>query len=247
MLLLFHAGDLLAQNDSNEDESASTQIWANLTLDKIKSERLLLELDFEPKLQIVGEPKWRNIDITALAEYYPNSWIDVTGEITVGRTVQDDLLRTIELTPRFGIRLHILSNLREMFEDATHHSPLRRIAIANLSRIELRNFGYSDDTPSSHEWRFRNRVEFKMGINRANFNLARTLYLIADIEAFVPLGDDTPERFASKLRTRVGLGFRINYKWRVEGLFIRDDQRGSSDEDYVRAVNALDLRVKLLF
>jgi hypothetical protein len=75
----------------------------------------------------------------------------------------------------------------------------------------------------------------------------RTLYLIADIEAFVPIRDDTPERFASKLRTRIGLGFRINYKYRIEALYIRDDQREGSDEDYVRTVNALDLRVKLLF
>jgi len=43
----------------------------------VRSEKIYLELDFEPKILVSGEPKWRNLDVTPLIEYYPNPWVDL--------------------------------------------------------------------------------------------------------------------------------------------------------------------------
>ena len=43
------------------------QLWGNLTLDWVKSDRLVYELDVEPKVLLdaaEGAPGWRNLDVT---------------------------------------------------------------------------------------------------------------------------------------------------------------------------------------
>lgn len=90
------------------DEDASGQLWGNVILCYPKGEKLYFELDFEPKIQYTGNEKWWNLDATPLVEYYPNKWIDLTGEITIGYTKQTNDIRSFEFTPRIGIRLHLL-------------------------------------------------------------------------------------------------------------------------------------------
>jgi hypothetical protein len=69
------------------------QLWGNVTLDWVRSERLVYELDFEPKVLLdgpEGEPAWRNLDVTPNVEYSPKGWIDLVGEATIGSTKQTD-------------------------------------------------------------------------------------------------------------------------------------------------------------
>ena len=62
---------------------------------------------------------------------------------------------------------------------------------------------------------------------------------------FVPLGDEVPERFATKRRFRGGFGYRLSRKWRFEVLYIRDFARETLEEEADIAMNALDFRLKL--
>lgn len=241
LLLVF----VLAAGLVEAQDRTSTQIWGDVILGHPRSEHLLFGLDLQPKSQITGDNRWRNLDVTPLVEFYPNTWVDLVGEITIGYTRQVSDLNTFELTPRLGIRLHLLSNLRERLKLGVHVP--RRLGVANLTRIESRNFWYSADVESRHEWRLRNRTEFKLSLNHQDLHIDRTLYLIMDFEAYVPLRDDIPERFATKLRARAGVGYRANYKWRLEALYIRDKQRNTFGEDFVRSANIVDVRLKLFF
>jgi hypothetical protein len=69
------------------------QLWANVTFDWVKSDRLTYELDLEPKVLLAapeGDPAWRNLDLTPNVEYSWKHWLDLVGEATVGRTYQTD-------------------------------------------------------------------------------------------------------------------------------------------------------------
>jgi len=225
------------------NETASGQVWANFTLDYPRGERLLFEVDFEPKTQYSGSDTWRGLDVTPAIEFSPNRWIELVGEAALARTRQSNAVRSAEVTPRFGVRVHLLNNLRTMLPPGHHR--LGRVGIANLSRIEWRNFWYSDDTPSSHETRFRNRLELKVGLNHAEVSLDKTLYLLADYEIFVPLSDDVPERFAAKARVRAGLGYRRDRRWRFEVLYIRDGTRQTDEGSFATSANIVDFRLKM--
>jgi hypothetical protein len=165
------------------------------------------------------------------------------GETVFARTKQSNEVSSAEVTPRLGVRLHLLSRLRTMRPGPR---PLGRVSVANFSRVEWRNLWYTDDTPSSHETRFRNRVELKVGLNHEELSLDKTFFLIADIEFFVPMSDDVPETFATKRRTRVGLGYHRDSKWRFELLYIRDGTRTTDEGSFATAANIVDFRVKLL-
>jgi hypothetical protein len=227
-------------------EETSTQLQANLTLGHPRSERLYLELDFEPKTQVSGGEEWRNLDTTPLAEFYPADWLDLTAEATVGFTHQRTGLNTFELTPRIGVRVHL-------FQDVLDHLPRperlpgTRLSLGNLLRLESRNFWYSGHQGSSHEWRLRNRAEAKLALNRDSLSKDGTLYLIADAEFYFPLGDEIPERFSTKFRGRAGLGYRIDYRMRLEFLYIRDNTRSTLEEDFEQDANIFDFRLKIFF
>ena len=225
--------------DQEREESA--QLWGNVVLDFPKGDHFLLELDVQPKTQYAGADTWRNLDVTPVLEYYPNRWLDLVGEASFGTTLQSNDVSTVEVTPKLGVRFHFLSNLRTMLE----RHPLGRVAVSDLVRFEWRNFWYSDGG-SSHETRFRNRIALKVAINHAELSRENTLYWIADFEFFVPLSEDVPERFATKRRTRTGVGFRRSDRWRFEVLYIRDGVRDTLDEEFDTAANIVNLKLKII-
>ena len=74
--------------------------------------------------------------------------------MSFGRTLQTDDLDSIEFTPRIGLRLHLLSNLRH--EIVKERRPKRRLVLRDLLRLEWRNLHYSTDKPGSSTVRLRN-------------------------------------------------------------------------------------------
>ncbi len=239
---LLVGGAVAAQVHAQEQEQEeSAQLWGNVVLDFPKGDRFLLELDAQPKVQYAGADTWRNLDVTSVVEYYPNRWLDLVGEASFGKTQQSNNVSSVELTPKLGVRFHFLSNLRTMLE----RHPLGRVAVSDLVRFEYRNFWYSDGG-SSHETRFRNRIAIKVALNHAKLSRDNTLYWMADFEFFAPLSEDVPERFATKRRTRTGLGFRRSDRWRFEVLYIRDGVRDTLDEKFDTAVNVVNVKLKII-
>ena len=61
------------------------------------------------------------------------------------------------------------------------------------------------------------------------------------------LTDDVEETSAAKMRGRFGLGYRRNDRWRFEILYIRDGTRTTQEGQFVRSVNIIDFKLKMLF
>lgn len=242
-------GEARAQDDTSTDPQ--TQVWLNFTPGWAKGERWYWELDFEPKWQVSGSEKWRNLDLSPTVEYYPADWLDLEAEATVGNTLQKDGLDTFEITERVGARFRLFARMAPYLPGIPgleyERLPRTRGGISTLVRLEQRNFWYSDDAPDKHEWRARLRLEGKVALNRPQPALDRLLYAIGDVEYYQPLGDDIPERYANKVRVRLGLGYRFPAATKLEFLYIRDWNRTAPDAEAAEDTQAFDLRVKLLF
>jgi hypothetical protein len=248
VLVLFAPVSLSAQET---DPEVSEQVWANLVLSFPRSEKLYLEYDIEAARQVSSGEPWRSFYGTGLVEYYPNSFIDLTGDLATGFTQQSEAEHSFEVTARVGFRLHLLTQIinNSWFKD---HRPERmsgsRFSIANYARIELRNFNYSGERPSSHGVRFRDRIEFKVALNEPNLATDGVWYLMADGEWFVPMSsEEAPERFAQKFRVRAGIGYRRDYKWRFELVAMRDDARDTLDEEFEVEALMINFRAKWFF
>jgi len=227
---------------------ANLQLWGNIMLDWVKSERLAYELDFEPKVLIAapeGEPDWRNIDVTPNVEFSPRGWYDLVADTTVGTTKQTDDVTTTEVTPRLGVRFHLFS--RKLRHRLNERAPGRRIVVRNLVRVESRNFFYRGaQTGSDSSVRFRNRLEFQVPLNRDNMSDDGARYLLADWEWFVPLGDPD-ERFANRQRIRTGIGWRQSFRWRFEALYLWTRSRNTIEDGFKTSDHAINIRVKKVF
>jgi hypothetical protein len=226
----------------------TTQLWANITFDRVASDRLVYEFDFEPKGLVdapEGEPDWRNLDLTPNVEYSPRKWVDLVAEAVIGRTKQTDDVDSTEVTPRLGVRFHLFS--RALGFHPREQAPRRRIVVRELVRVEWRNFFYTGgDVESDSTVRFRNRLEFQLPLNKDRVTDDGARYLLADWEWFVPLGDPE-ERFANRQRIRTGLGYRRSFNWRYELLYIWTRSRDTIDEGFSTTENIIDIRIKRLF
>jgi Protein of unknown function (DUF2490) len=226
------------------------QLWGNVTLDWVTSDRLVYELDFEPKGLLEapeGEADWRNLDLTPNVEYSPNGWLDLIAEAVVGYTKQTDDVNSTELTPRVGLRFHFLSRALPTAIRGRERAPSRRVVVRDLVRVESRNIFYSGAGSGSESTvRFRNRLEFLVPLNKRKMTDDGARYLLADWEWFIPL-DDVEERFANKQRIRTGLGYRRSFAWRFEALYMWTRSRNTIEEGFTTSDNIINLRVKRLF
>ncbi len=224
-----------------------TQFWSNFIMTWQKTARMNYELDLEPKTLVsapAGEPDWKSIDVTQTFEYSAKNWIDLSTELVTGYTKQTDDVNSFELTPRVGIRFHLFSNRISSLLKEKH--PKRRLVIRDLIRVEYRSFFYSNDQGSDFSWRFRNRLEFVFPLNHRKLTDDKTFYTMSDWEWFIPLSD-VQERFANKQRIRAGLGYRQNFKWQFEALYIWTRSRKNADEDFTTSDNIIDIRIKYRF
>lgn len=212
-----------------------------------KTPRFSYELDLEPKTLVSApddEPDWKNFDVTQTVEYSAKNWLDLSGELATGYTKQTDNVNSFEITPRVGLRFHLFSNRINPLLKEKH--PKRRLVIRDLIRVEYRSLFYTNDQNSDFSWRFRNRLEFLLPLNHNKLSDDKTIYMMSDWEWFIPISD-VQERFANKQRIRMGFGYRKNFNWQFETLYIWTRSRKNADDRFTTSDNIIDIRIKYRF
>jgi hypothetical protein len=229
------------------------EVWGNVTIDWLASERLVYTLDVEPKVQVTEvttQSRFANVDVWPTVELAASGWLDLHGEFLTGFTNEEDGSSTTEVTERMGVRLHILSRLlqeRAARRGAEREAqPRRRGTIATLLRFEHRDLRHSD-SPTTSSWRFRGRVELAYPLNRPKVTSDGALYLTSDTELFAPVSDDPQQGQVSQWRLRDGLGYRMSFRTRLEALYIWTTKREADSGHFATDSRAIDFRVKLAF
>jgi hypothetical protein len=229
------------------------QLWGNVTIDWLASERVVLTLDVEPKVQVtpVTMPsRFANVDIWSSIDVAASGWFDAHGEFLTGFTNEQDGSNTREVTERMGVRLHILSRLiqeRTARRGAEREAqPRRRGTLDTLLRFEHREL-FQGDSPTRSSWRFRDRVELAYPLNRSKITVDGAVYLTSDTEFFLPVSNDPQEGHVEQWRLRNGLGYRIGFNMRLEALYVWTTKKNSTTGDFATDSQAIDLRVKLAF
>lgn len=239
---------LLALPMGASAQDASGQVWGDLRLlFPQKNDDWLLYVNVGPKLQVSGDERWAKVFVDPSAEYSAMNLVDLLGDLSLSYTVQNDDVETLELVPRIGARLHLISDIRDV-QPAGRFA--KRVGLGTEVRLEHRHYWYYGSgatEPYSNDWRLRIRLGTRVGLNHADRSRPGTWYLFADAEAFVPLNDQNPETFATKWRFRVGPGIVVDHAWHFELLYIRDISRNTMQEEFENSVNAIDLRAKRYF
>jgi hypothetical protein len=243
----------LLASASTASAQSTGEVWGNLTIDWLASERLVLAMDVESKVQVTaftGQSRFTNVEVSPSVDFVVSGWLDAHGEFLTGFTNEQDGSNSTEITERMGVRLHILSRLiqeRDARRGAARESqPRRRGTVANLLRVEHRDLLHSN-SPTTSSWRFRGRVEFAYPLNRPKLTRNGTVYLTSDTELFVPLSDDPQQGRVDQWRLRNGVGYRVNFNTRLEALYIWTTKKDSDTARFATDSQAIDFRVKLAF
>lgn len=115
-------------------------------------------------------------------------------------------------------------------------------------RIEERFFFYAED---DSDFSARLRYHFNLETPDFNvFNIPGPFFGLAGIELFVPLGDQSTEKYINENRIEAGLGHRASPKFKYEVVYIRQNSKNyetdsfSTDEDILRVRLFLNLNVR---
>jgi Protein of unknown function (DUF2490) len=225
------------------------QVWSTSTVSWLATDRLTCRIRFRPKFQIggpVNKSAWISNSTIPRVLYVVSPWIDVVGEVDWGLKNGDDQPDTHIVTPRFGVQLHVLSQIRDLGAQggaSREQQPQRRMDFVTLIRVEDQIEESSSDASHSSTWRFRDRFRVTYPLNRPKTTSDGAIYVTGDAEAFVLLDNGT----LNELRFRSGMGYRPSFPWRFEALYLWTTERNTSSGAWSLASRSVDLRIFFQF
>ncbi|HMG91388.1 MAG TPA: DUF2490 domain-containing protein [Chryseolinea sp.] len=224
-VLFFFILDMEAPLKAQTPES---QFWAEYMLNYPFANSFNIENAFVYST-LASSPRWYALDFSPTLEYSLTQHIDLSLGCTFSYTAQTEDYNTFEIRPVLGSRIHF--------------TPNKRILTRAFLRLEQRNFLNLDTDTWETVWRPRVRAELLVPINRKTPYEDKMWYGIADFEWLFSV-EDVEERFANRLRARVGLGYRLSYTSRFEFIYMRQQSRSGIDEDYETSDNIFRFRYK---
>lgn len=208
------------------------QLWLDGEVNYQYRLKHLFQDEISVKSLLFGGSRWMSFDMTPAYEYNINPYIDIVSSVPLSYTIQEKF-NSFEIRAMLGSRIYL--------------TPLKRPQFRVLVRFENRWY-YETDTEG---WDVNNRIrlrgEFIYPLNREMYNSDDLWYSITDAEVFFSTSQDVSERFANRTRFRVGIGYRLSYKLRFEGLYTLQFSRNTIDDHFNSVSNILRLRMKYYF
>lgn len=209
-------------------QEVTEQVWMEYMLESPFANSFNLENSLTYST-LLGEPKWSALDYSPALEWSITQNIDLIGQAVLSYTNQTETYNTFEIRPILGTKIYF--------------TPNQRVQTRLLLRMEQRNFKNLEDGEWTQTFRPRIRAEIIVPINKKTIFEDKMWYAITDAEVLFT-NDDINERFANKFRLRIGAGYRLNYTWRFEFIFMHQDSRTGTDENFTSSDNIFRFRVK---
>ena len=222
VVVLFFATHLLRAQTVNE------QIWVEYMLNYPFANSFNLENALTYNT-VLNSPAWRSYEWAPTVEWSVHGKIDILGQTTLSYTNQAASYNTFEVRPALGTRFHF--------------TPNKRIQTKLLLRLEQRNFKDLETNEWSQVYRPRARAEMIIPINKNSYFQNNLWYAMFDVETLFKV-DDVEERFANRLRIRVGGGYRLNYNLRFEFLYMYQQSKQAIEDDFESSDNIFRFRIK---
>ncbi len=176
-----------------------------------------------------SEFPWSRIYIRPSLAYRWKKTIRFHGGIKFAYTFQEIFADTFEIRPWLGIKII--------------WPKIRRIDFQHFLRLEQR---FQLNT-GGDSWTLQTRLRYKLGtrvpINHPSI-IDKTFYVPLWVEFFDYATGDLEERFASKARATIGLGYRFNKRWRLEFEYTLQGSRVARLENFEGTDNLFHLKLR---
>lgn len=187
------------------DAQGTTQLSATGALVYPYSSKWTFVGELNPAGVIAGSPGWRELTLDAGAEYTLKPGWDLVGYAYWIHTNQLEDVNTTEYRARLGVQ------------------PFWRLRprwfLQGRALYEGRFIHYQDGTTDFTQ-RARVRVMSRITVRKANEYQPGAVYIRADAEGYIPIGDKADERYFNKVAFRGGAGYRISRHDQMEANLI---------------------------
>jgi hypothetical protein len=225
---------LLAVPARTVEAQDSTTVTGNLWLDFIVNWRFAPEFRFWAdnyyRTLFTGAPTQRMVGTRPELSYSALGWLQVMGGANIRYTDDSGGLNSWELRPYIGVQF-----IGDRF---------RRVVFENYTRLEYRKFLYTGSDSTSASWRFRTRFEITGLVSGETFLDPGSWHVSGDAEFFVDLSNPVEERFADRLRFRLGVSYVRTLKWHFDAFYIMQLSRDTQTSGVTSIDNFLRLRAK---
>lgn len=213
---------------SAKAQSPTKQVWTEYMLNYSFANSFNIENAFTYST-LIGTPKWRALDYSPTLEWSLNQYIDIVAQTLFSYTLQTESTSTFEVRPTVGTRI--------LF------TPNKRIQTRLFLRLEQRNFKDLETKEWEQVYRPRARAEMVIPINKDSYFKDKLWYVITDIEWLYKI-EDVQERFANRIRWRIGGGYRLSYNLRFEVLYMLQRSKDVINDNYETSDNIFRFRLK---
>lgn len=214
---------------TSQSQVASQQSWNDFVLNYSFANSFNFEntITYNTKL---NSPRWREYAYNPVVRWSIWQYTDITIGATASYVQQTDTYNTFELRPALG--------------GTFLFTPNRRIQTLAFLGFEQRNFQDLETKSWETSVRTRTRAAMVIPINRKSYFDDKQWYGMVDAEWFWVTDEDVNERYANRLRLRTGIGYRWDYRWRFELIYLQQHSKNNIGEEFYTSDNILWIRIR---
>jgi hypothetical protein len=212
--------------------SQNTQVWIDGFVYKEFGKSW--EYEANPGYNKLLAPQgWTDVYFCNTASWQVNKWYMAEGSLELHYTFDQVNENSIEVRPWVGQKFSY-----PKFINAIHlDKPFFYV------RLDQRFLWYPESDVSETKTRFRPRIGGKFILNNTTLK-SKTYYIPWFVESFINLNGEASERYASRNRIFLGLGYVFNPKWRLELDYISQRARNTFKDQFVKSDNIIWLQLK---
>jgi Protein of unknown function (DUF2490) len=211
----------------------NSQLWLDGIIGSSFAGRWMFETELSYQTLLTTTNRWISYNATPSLEVSLGPHWDLVSAIPLSYTVQNDTSNTSEGRVMLGARYYF--------------TPFKRVQTRMLVRWEERGVRDEETRTVAHSNRLRVRAEVALPLDNINWYTDTMWYALADVETFFTATDDAPERFANRLRARIGAGRKFSYNWRAEFVYTLQRSRNAIADTDPTNESIFRLRFKYYF
>jgi Protein of unknown function (DUF2490) len=193
----------------------------------------MFETELSYQTLLTNTNRWFSYNVTPSLEMSLTPHWDLVSAIPLSYTVQNDTANTSEVRGMLGARYYV--------------TPFKRVQTRLLVRWEERFVRDEETLVVDRSDRLRVRAEVAMPLDNMNWYADTMWYALADVETFFTATDDAPERFANRMRARIGAGRKFSYNLRLEFIYTLQRSRNAIADTDPTNESIFRLRLKYYF
>ncbi len=211
-------------------QTSNTQLWMDGIVGHGFGGYFMAECEFSYQTLLSDQQPWESLNVSPSLEVSPTAhWSFLVG-VPYGYTIQQEGYNTAEVRLQLGAKYTF--------------TPFNRVQTRLNTRYELRQVRDTGTDSLQRSQRLRLRAEFAIPLDVRSYDNDTMWYALADGETFLTMDQDVKERFANRVRFRVGLGRKFSYNWRAEVIYTLQRSRDAIGDEDFSTDNIIRLRLK---